>query len=75
MINCQYGKSDKFIEQKLNYIHENPCRGEWNLAGQPQDYLHSSARYYISGRHSIYEIISYTELENIDLTKANVLNK
>ena len=63
--------SDKFIEQKLNYIHENPCRGEWNLADQPQDYLHSSARYYISGRHSIYEIISYTELEDIDLTKAN----
>ena len=44
-------KSDKFIEQKLNYIHENPCRGEWNLADQPQDYLHSSARYYATGEH------------------------
>ena len=64
-------KSDKFIEQKLNYIHENPCRGEWNLADQPQDYLHSSARYYVTGEHGVYEVMSYSELEDIDLTKSN----
>jgi len=34
--------SDKFLEQKLNYIHENPCRGKWNLAHQISDYKHSS---------------------------------
>jgi REP element-mobilizing transposase RayT len=62
--------SDKFIEQKLNYIHENPCQGEWSLASQPQDYLHSSARYYLMGEHGAYEVMSYTELEDIDLTKA-----
>jgi REP element-mobilizing transposase RayT len=61
--------SDKFIEQKLNYMHENPCRGDWNLASQPQDYVHSSARYYITGIQSIYEVTSHTELEDIDLTK------
>ena len=64
-------KSDKFIEQKLNYIHENPCRGEWNLADQPQDYLHSSANYYITGERGVYEVMSYSELEDIDLTKSN----
>ena len=61
--------SDKFIEQKLNYIHENPCRGEWNLAVQQQDYHHSSAKYYITGEQGFYEVMSYTELKDIDLTK------
>ena len=61
--------SDKFIEQKLNYMHENPCRGDWNLVSQPQDYLHSSAKYYIAGIQSVYEVTSYSDLEDIDLTK------
>ena len=34
-------KSDKFIIQKLNYIHENPVRQE--IVGNPEDYLYSSA--------------------------------
>lgn len=63
--------SEKFIEQKLNYIHENPCRGEWNLASQPQDYLYSSAKYYITGEQGIYEVMSYSVLQDIDLTKAS----
>ncbi|WP_079689758.1 transposase [Ohtaekwangia koreensis] len=46
--------SDKFLQQKLNYIHENPCRGKWNLVQQSQDYMHSSAQYYISGNQGIY---------------------
>jgi REP element-mobilizing transposase RayT len=61
--------SEKFTEQKLNYIHENPCRGTWNLARQPQDYLHSSARYYITGNQGRYEVLNYTELADMDLTK------
>jgi hypothetical protein len=62
--------SDKFLEQKLNYIHENPYRGKWSLVQQPQDYVHSSARYYLSGQQGIYEVLNYMELENIDLSKA-----
>jgi REP element-mobilizing transposase RayT len=58
-----------FISQKLNYIHENPCRGTWNLAINPQEYKNSSARFYILGQHGKYEITSYTELADIDLTK------
>src|SRR5690606_17851987 len=37
--------TDDFIEQKLNYIHENPCRGKWDLAIRPWDYVHSSAKF------------------------------
>lgn len=60
---------DKFIDQKLNYIHENPCRGTWALVKQPEDYVHSSAGYYVNGKQGVYEIRSYKELEDIDLTK------
>jgi REP element-mobilizing transposase RayT len=36
--------SSKFIEQKLNYIHNNPVVGE--IVSNPEDYLYSSARNY-----------------------------
>ncbi|TAF31940.1 MAG: transposase [Cytophagia bacterium] len=36
--------SEKFIYQKLNYIHENPVRAGW--VEKPEDYLYSSARNY-----------------------------
>jgi len=34
--------SDKFIFQKINYIHDNPVRA--GIVENPQDYLYSSAR-------------------------------
>ncbi|MFN7260405.1 MAG: hypothetical protein ACK5TU_10935, partial [Cyclobacteriaceae bacterium] len=61
---------NKFTEQKLNYIHDNPCRGEWNLAKNPECYVHSSAKYYATGEQGIYEVISYALLADIDLAKA-----
>ena len=36
--------SQKFIEQKINYIHNNPVRA--GLVEKPEDYLYSSARNY-----------------------------
>ena len=62
-------KTNKFIEQKLNYIHDNPCRGEWNLAEQPEDYLHSSAKFYITGEQGGYQVTDIEVMEDIDLTK------
>jgi len=35
-------RTEKFILQKLNYIHNNPCSGKWKLADNPIHYLHSS---------------------------------
>jgi hypothetical protein len=64
--------NDKFTEQKLNYIHENPCRGKWSLVNQPEDYQHSSAKYYATGQHGEYIVTSLVELEDIDLTKAKL---
>ena len=34
----------KFMEQKTDYIHQNSCKER--LAYLPEDYLHSSAKYY-----------------------------
>ena len=61
--------SNAFINQKLNYMHDNPCKGTWDLAVSPADYPHSSARFYICGEQASYPVINAGELEDIDLTK------
>ncbi|MBL7874512.1 MAG: transposase [Cyclobacteriaceae bacterium] len=63
-------RNSKFIDQKLNYIHANPCRGVWNLVNTEAEYIHSSAKYYETGEQGIYWVTNYRELEDIDLTKA-----
>ncbi len=41
--------SEKFLLQKLNYIHQNPVSGKWNLAKDFVSYEHSSASFYEDG--------------------------
>jgi len=60
--------SDKFILQKLDYMHMNPCIKKWLLTENPFEYEHSSARFYISGEHGKYEVLNFGELEDINLT-------
>jgi REP element-mobilizing transposase RayT len=55
-------RTEKFINQKLAYIHSNPCRGKWSLAKTPIDYKHSSAKFYISSGHSAYEVTNVSEI-------------
>ena len=57
--------SMKFLIQKVNYIHLNPCKSR--LTKMPEDYPHSSARYYFTGVQGLYPVITYMELEDIDL--------
>jgi REP element-mobilizing transposase RayT len=63
--------SDKFIEQKLNYIHENPCRGKWVMVKQPWEYVHGSAKYYFNSEQAEYPVTNYMVLKDIDLTKVD----
>ncbi|MEO7263926.1 MAG: hypothetical protein ABIW38_03390 [Ferruginibacter sp.] len=58
-----------FLEQKLNYIHYNPCKTLPALALHPWDYLHSSATYYITGEQGIYEVLNLMQLHEINLSK------
>jgi len=41
--------SEKFLLQKLNYIHYNPVKGKWRLAKDFVSYEHSSASFYEEG--------------------------
>ena len=59
-------RTEKFILQKLNYIHNNPCSGNWKLADDPTHYIHSSASFYISGKKGIYGVKDYREFINFD---------
>ncbi|MCD2421876.1 hypothetical protein LQ567_03825 [Niabella pedocola] len=61
-------RTNTYMLQKLNYIHDNPCKGRWKLASAPADYIHSSAHYYISGVQGVYDMFHYCELADIDLT-------
>ena len=60
--------SIKFITQKLNYIHWNPCTGKWMLADCPENYIHSSARFYDTGLQGIYAVENIMDLMDIDLS-------
>lgn len=37
------------VEQKIDYIHNNPLHERWNLAQRPEVYRWSSAKFYEKG--------------------------
>ena len=47
--------SEKFLSQKMEYIHDNPVRGK-KLVQDRADYLLSSARFYDYGIKAVIEI-------------------
>lgn len=53
--------TEKFIRQKLNYMHKNPVSGKWKLVDDYLDYIHSSARFYDLGATGIYKVMHYEE--------------
>ena len=54
-------RTEKFILQKLIYIHENPVRGKWKLCDTSLDYPHSSARFYFNGKQQLFEVKDYRD--------------
>ena len=54
-------RTEKFILQKLIYIHENPLRGKWKLCNNSLDYPHSSARFYFNGKQQLFEVKDYRD--------------
>ncbi len=50
-----------FLQQKIEYIHQNPISKDWKLAEDRADYLYSSAGYYDYGRKPIIEITDINE--------------
>ena len=48
--------SVEFLQQKMDYIHWNPCQLKWKLTSVPEDYLWSSAPFYVAGKSTIIPI-------------------
>ena len=49
------------IEQKLQYLHNNPCQGKWMLSNDPISYPFSSASFYESGNDPFGFLSHYGE--------------
>ncbi len=58
--------SIKFLQQKMDYIHHNPCQPQWKLVEKPEDYLWSTAGFCLTGEPCIIPIDGVREylLEN-----------
>lgn len=56
-----------FMKQKIDDIHYNPCKENIQGVKLPEDYLHSSAMHYYIGKQGVYAVITYMELQHIDL--------
>ena len=66
-------RSWEFINQKLSYIHDNPCTKKWNLCNSPVEYLHCSAKFYIAEEQGVYPVTNYMEMDDVLFTKRNNL--
>ena len=54
--------SQDFLSQKMEYIHYNPCRPKWNLAGTPEEYPWSSARFYVLDKAAVIPVDDVRDL-------------
>ena len=48
--------SVEFLQQKMDYIHHNPCQPHWNLAETPEEYSWSTAAFYLSEQPCVIPI-------------------
>ena len=54
---------EKFLFEKIEYIHNNPVNKGWHLVDERGDYRYSSACFYDYGRQPIIEIDSLEEIK------------
>jgi len=59
-------RSNDFVWQKLDYLHNNPCTGKWHLALNAIEYLHSSAKYYLTGVQGVFAVTNFMEMQDVD---------
>ncbi len=57
---------DEFSWQKINYMHNNPCSGKWQLCAEPALYPHSSAKFYLCGEQGVYPVLNFKMLSDFD---------
>lgn len=62
-------RSNEFVWQKLDYMNNNPCTGKWKLAVNPIEYLHRSARFYLTGVQSIFPVTNFMEMQDVNFNR------
>ena len=63
--------TEKFLLQKLNYIHNNPVNDKWKLASLPENYFHSSAAFYIlNKKHEFVTITHWRDVGSFNASSA-----
>ncbi|GAB2768668.1 hypothetical protein GCM10027275_09120 [Rhabdobacter roseus] len=53
--------SQKKVEQKIEYMHNNPLQERWNLADRPENYYWSSAGFYETGTDAFGILTHYAD--------------
>jgi len=54
--------SPNFLLQKMEYIHNNPLQSHWQLAERAEDYIWSSARFYLLDEPALIPLSDAREL-------------
>ena len=54
--------SGEFLQQKMDYIHHNPCQPQWKLVELPEEYMWSTAGFYLNGKPCIIPIDDVREI-------------
>ncbi len=54
--------SPGFLRQKMEYIHNNPIQPHWALVERPEQYVWSSARYYLTEGRAVIPLSDVGEL-------------
>jgi putative transposase len=63
--------SERFMLQKINYMHLNPVRKGWSLVLDYLDYKHSSASFYELGKVNLFKPIHYNDLQKLTITSGS----
>lgn len=53
--------SVEFLQQKMDYIHHNPCQPQSKLVESPEQYVWSTAGFYLDGKPCVISIDNVRE--------------
>lgn len=68
-------RTPAFICQKLDYMHNNPCTGKWQLTNAPVNYQYSSAKFYLTGQQGLYTVANYMQMNGVDFRNSYMNTK
>lgn len=61
-------RSPAFATQKLDYMHNNPCTGKWNMSASPFNYEHSLIKFYTTVKGD-FPVTHIAAMQDIFLSK------